>query len=105
MVKVSFLKKENKINQVIIKGHANFDVLGQDLVCAAVSSIAVGGINAIGEYFGRNSDKFKYDMNDGYINLEIYDINQNDIQVILETLYFQLKTIEESYSKYIKINI
>ena len=42
MIKVSIDK-----NKIEIKGHAYFDDIGKDIVCASVSSIVITTINAI----------------------------------------------------------
>ena len=47
MIKVNVKKSNGKIYEIVIKGHANYDVNGKDIVCAAVSSIAITTINAI----------------------------------------------------------
>lgn len=47
MIKVKYQKKDNQIKSVIISGHAMFDSLGKDIVCAAVSSIVISSINGI----------------------------------------------------------
>ena len=47
MIKVTVRKHNNNINELVIKGHADYDVLGKDIVCAAVSSMAITTINNI----------------------------------------------------------
>ena len=43
--------KEKKIilKKFELEGHALFDINGKDIVCAGVSAILIGGINAINE--------------------------------------------------------
>ena len=47
MIKISIKYEENKIKEVLIKGHALYDDYGKDIVCAAVSSIVITTVNAI----------------------------------------------------------
>lgn len=96
-VNVSFIGKN--IKKFIVSGHAEYDEAGKDLVCAGVSAIVIGGINALENEIANLSIINKKN------ELGVEVINDNDkIQIILNTIYIQLKTIEESYSKYIKIN-
>ena len=44
------IKGEIKNNKIEIKGHANYDDYGKDIVCASVSSIVITTINAIIEF-------------------------------------------------------
>jgi uncharacterized protein YsxB (DUF464 family) len=47
MIKVNVLKKDNIVDKIIIKGHANYDIIGKDIVCSAASSIVITTINGI----------------------------------------------------------
>ena len=44
-VNVSFIGKDLK--SLTVSGHANFDKYGKDIVCAGVSAVVTGGINAL----------------------------------------------------------
>ena len=69
-----------------------------DMVCSAVSCSSVGALNAL-----ENPKGFKIVIEDGYLELRnICDITKHD-QIVIETLIIQLKSIEESYPKYIKV--
>ena len=103
MIKVRVLRMNQRIVGFVVKGHAEYDEYGKDIVCAGVSAITIGGLNAIAKAFNNDLTKFKVDMSEGYTSLMILDMNQTDIQTILETLEIQFKTIEETYSKYIKV--
>ena len=87
----------------IVKGHANYDEYGKDIVCAGVSAITVGGLNAVAKALNNDLTKFKVEMSEGYTSLNVLDTEKQDVQTILETLEIQFKTIEETYSKFIKI--
>lgn len=98
MIKVKILRKNDLIVLIEIKGHANYDEYGKDIVCAGVSSIAVGAINNL------KTDDFKITMQEGLIRIEtLHEISYHD-QVVLETMIVQLKTMEESYGSFLSIN-
>ena len=99
MIKIKILQQNDVVIKIQIKGHADFDESGKDLVCASVSSISVGLLNAINE---KNYD-VDMTMDEGLINIEVLDLNNTDLQLMLFVAIIQLKTIEESYSKYIRI--
>ena len=90
---------ENEIESEI---HPEFlAVDGKDIICAGVSAIATGGLNAL---INENKSKISYRVNDGYVNVEMLDINDDKLQLIMDVIVTQLKTIEESYKKYVKIS-
>ena len=103
MIIVTITSKQNKIDKLEIKGHAYSAEYGKDLVCAGVSAITVGGLNAVAKAYNNDLTKFKVEMSEGYTSLNVLDTEKQDVQTILETLEIQFKTIEETYSKFIKI--
>ena len=97
MIKI-VIKKSNGEFLLEAKGHANSAEYGKDLVCAAVSAILTGGINAISD-----KSNFEIKLDEGYSLIKSLDkVNQKD-EIILQTIEVQLKTIEESYDKFIQI--
>ena len=95
-VNVSFIG--NKINKLIVNGHANFDKYGKDLVCAAVSAIIFGGINALES----ESSNIELIQKENELGVIVNKSNEK-IEIILQTILVQLETIEKSYPKNIKI--
>jgi uncharacterized protein len=98
--------KDNQIKAFVIEGHAEYDVPGKDLVCAAVSAITVGTVNSIEALTGLLPIT---EMELGLLDVTIPDqsVSEEDkasqIQLILESMVVMLRTIEETYSDYIKI--
>ena len=45
MITVSYSKNNEIISLIEVTGHALFAPKGQDIVCSAVSSIMIGGLN------------------------------------------------------------
>ena len=82
-----------------VQGHAEFDNYGSDIICAGVSSIVFGGINALGQYLD-SSEWFQIKGNT--IRIMIDKCN-HEIDIILETILWQLKTMEDSFPENIKI--
>lgn len=100
MIKIQINKTNNKYSSLIVSGHSNYDEHGKDIVCAGVSAIVTGGLNALAI---ENKNKISYRVEDGYVNVDVLDIENNNLQKIMDVIIIQLKTIEESYKKYIKI--
>jgi len=105
MIHVILKRRKHKIYYMEVNGHANFNEHGKDIVCAAVSAITFGGINALTKCSGYPSDSFEIDVRNDIVKIKISDLEHEQIQWTLETLYIQLLSIEESYSDYLKINM
>ena len=96
-VNVTFIGKD--VKTLTVSGHANFAEYGKDLVCAGVSAIVTGGINAL----EKEINNIVIITEENKLGVDVINSNET-IQVILKTILIQLETIEDSYKKYIKIN-
>lgn len=86
-------------NKIEVSGHAYFDDIGKDIVCASVSSIVITTINAIIEI---NEDAILYEDLDNKILIEI--LKEDEIVMKLITnMIFMLEGLEKDYPKNIKI--
>lgn len=102
MIKV-IIKQDNKyIVSVNVSGHADSDEHGKDLVCAGVSTACIGIANQLSNVGFLTDDLGTIQIRDGYIDIKVNQ-SRDDVQLILETFETLLKTIEESYHKYIEI--
>lgn len=100
MVKITYFYKNNSIDEVTIVGHANYSQLGTDIVCASISAIVIGTLNALDEM---ESKTIKVINNtSGLVKVKVITTTNNN-QVILKTMLWQLKTINAQYMKYLKI--
>ena len=95
MINVNLIKREDSLIGIEVSGHAQFAEHGKDLICAAVSAIVTGGFNAFDE-----KDISSVELKEGYAILILKEGNSP----VLNTIVIQLKTIEQAYPKYIKIN-
>ncbi len=98
MINITVKHQNDYIENVTIEGHSNFAPKGQDIVCAAVSAISEGSLNAIIEMTKMKPD---FEMKDGYLNMNFSA--DEKVQTIVRVMLIQLKTVEEAYSKYIHI--
>ena len=98
MIKVNIFRTGDQVLGIEITGHAESAEYGKDLVCAGVSAVAVGLNNAL------DAKGIKCDCvaEPGYFKLDLKE-NTEIAQVILFTGIEQLKTIQENYSKYIRV--
>ena len=72
MIKVTINYSNDSIDELVVKGHSNFAPKGSDIVCAGVSAIVVGGINAICSLV--NNSNINYEVDDGYVRLSSLNV-------------------------------
>ena len=98
MIKAIFEVKDDLYISLKVSGHAEFGEYGKDLVCASVSSIMFGFMNAL--------DVLDEDVEIKQQKNKITIINNSKMEMIqdyFELVIMQLKTIEESYGDFIKV--
>ncbi len=86
---------------IVVSGHAMFANAGSDIVCAGVSAIVYGALNAL-DYFGQIDDSIEVNDQKGKISICFADYNKQQLLVI-ETLMIQLRTVEDQFPDYLKI--
>ena len=99
MIKVNCVVSNGLIERLSIKGHADYDTLGKDIVCAAVSSIVTTTINDI---LALTEDKIKYDTQDGNVLITVVSDNEV-VEKLLNVMLNMLKELASDYPKNIKI--
>lgn len=99
MIDVTLLIKNEKRLGFAIKGHANFDQHGYDIVCAAVSILSYTAVNTL-DYYEVQFDFFD-DDNEMKISLE----NPNEkSEIILNNFEIGIKTLLTNYNEYVNLN-
>lgn len=100
MIKISISKKENLIDEILVKGHALYDESGKDIVCSAVSSIIITTINALIKI---DDTVIDYEDKSGYIKIKV--LKHSDItDLLLDNMLDLLEELTSQYKKYVKIN-
>ena len=101
MIRVSACKRAQTIVSLEVSGHANQAAHGKDLVCAGVSCVMVGALNAIDQLAG---DTYVLSMEEGHVLIQQKEADERASLLLAATL-ISLQTLEESYSGYIQITV
>ena len=94
MIKV--IKEKEKIE---IIGHSNYDTLGKDIVCSAVSSIVTTTINGI---ISINKDAISYNYKNDVMTI-INNKNDEITIKLLNNMMDLLKSLAKDYPKNINV--
>lgn len=99
MIHIKVETKADELVSLAISGHAQSDEYGKDLVCAGVSSIGIGALNALDRLA---KDDIKERMDEGYIKIDVLQSTEA-VELILKTVLIQLETIALAHPEFIKI--
>jgi len=107
MIKVTIdYAPPERIASFTLSGHADFAKKGSDIVCAGVSAVSFGTVNAIMSLTDVNPE-IEQGGEGGYLRCVIPEELSEDahekVQLLLNGMLISLQTIERDYGKYIKI--
>jgi len=103
MINISVSFKDDHIIRMTVRGHAQSAHKGEDLVCASVSSITTGALNAL-DILVHDACELKLTKGkDPVIEIIVKEGQNRDVQHILKAVLIQLKTLEETQGKYVHI--
>lgn len=104
MVTVKVMRKNGAMCGMELSGHAEYSDVGDDLVCAAVSSVSFAICNGIEKLAGV---PFGYQTDDGYLYFilpeDLDDAAQQKTQLLLGTLYLFLQELSGQYGSNIRL--
>jgi uncharacterized protein len=99
MIKVTIIQTKLGYKMMKVTGHANSAPYGEDLICAAVSAVVTGGINAL------DLKAVKVKNIEGLSDLQILDHHHQANQNVYRVIHTQLQTIASAYPKFVTIAI
>lgn len=100
MIIVRVAEADGRISRIRISGHAGSAGKGKDLVCAAVSGITFGLLNAADALIPSAACS----VGDNIAEITVREPDEKS-ELVLRTGLIQLQTVEESSQKYIEIKM
>ncbi len=108
MTKIKLFKKSDVYVAIECSGHSGYGKHGEDIVCAALSSIVQSCMLGITKVLGVKAN-IKRDDNEGYIKLELPKSLSKDlyskVDILIETLRVSVEDLLTGYSKYISMEV
>ncbi|MCR2802639.1 ribosomal-processing cysteine protease Prp [Paenibacillus soyae] len=107
MITVTFVRRseDKRIVSFAVEGHAKYAKPGKDIVCAGVSAVSVGTVNAIETLAGV---ELPATMKNGWLSSDIPVLPDADsdakMQLLLESMSVMLETIATSYGKHVVLH-
>jgi len=91
--------QSRKITRFLITGHAGSGEYGRDVVCAAVSALAINFVNSVESLCGV---ELTYQARDGLMDVEV--TNNELIQWFAQSLRVGLTGMANEHAKYLRVN-
>lgn len=106
MTKVKIGKKNGKIVSIECDGHTDYGEEGEDIVCAALSSVVQTAVLGLMSVAGI---QVALQTGDGELYMELpkalSETQRHDADVILETMLMGIADLYEGYSDFIELEV
>lgn len=94
MIRFKVFFKDDSIVGFELKGHSGYAEHGKDIVCSAVSVLAITAVNSIERL---TEGIIKAETKDGYMKAKLISTDNCDAQLILKSMVLGLNMISEQY--------
>ena len=98
MIKIKIDYDENYVSKFKISGHSGYDIKGNDIVCAAVSSLVISSINLA---LRLNEKSVNVKQEDGLIDANIL-IHDKVINEVFLNMINMLEELQNDYKNNLK---
>ncbi|WP_071130938.1 ribosomal-processing cysteine protease Prp [Enterococcus timonensis] len=108
MIKGNFKRDaDGHLVQFTLTGHADSGPYGSDLVCAAVSALAISTVNGLEALAGFTPEVISDNQNGGYLSMSLISgmsgEQVNISQILLENLLLGLQSVAAENQKYLTV--
>ncbi len=100
MIRIFIVEEKNSIARIVLKGHADYQEYGKDIVCAAVSATYLCTVNAC---FSIKEDAILVNSNSEAQEILVVKVDEV-IQKLLRNMILCFESLQKQYSKNIKID-
>ena len=98
MIKIK-IEETNKHIHIEVKGHANYNIVGQDIVCSAISTLLQTLCYSLEEL---TNDKVNISLESGNSFVNIYKPHCKS-RILVGSFFIGCKEISNTYEDYVKI--
>ena len=102
MISVTVFQKDDHIQGICLSGHADYADAGEDIVCAAVSALAINALNSI-EAFTEDSFTEDFKEEDAYLSFMMTDQISPKSELLLLSLVLGLQGVAQENTDYITL--
>lgn len=105
MIRARFLYCDKLISVFEMRGHADSGEYGQDIVCSAVSVLAINTVNSLEKLANANLNIVSDDENGGLLEVHVSEnfLSNESVKLLLASLKLGLEDVEKMYGDFIKI--
>jgi len=101
MIRVIFYRKDNRFFGFRLEGHAEYAEPGEDILCSAVSALAINTVNSLEEL---TQDRIIAEVHDGMLRVKVSGKVSETSHILIRSLQIGLCNIYKEYGdSYVRI--
>ncbi len=105
MIRLSVSRPDGQYHGFVLEGHAGYAEEGYDIICSAVSALAINTVNSI-EAFTEDGFEAEQKEDGGYLKLTLKGVPSAACSLLLDSLVLGIQNIQDAYGEeYISISI
>ncbi|USS87564.1 ribosomal-processing cysteine protease Prp [Fructilactobacillus hinvesii] len=105
MIRAHFVTNHDVITGFELSGHADSGEYGHDIVCAAVSALAISTVNGLEQVAGVTPEVTQNETEGGYLAIALKEADWDDPagQTLLQSFKNGMHAITDQYSDFVTI--
>ena len=108
MIQATFIRANQQLASVELTGHAGSGEFGYDIVCAAVSTLAINYINSLEGLTNCTADVTIDEIDGGYMKIalsDLADLKNEKVQLLFESFLLGMTNLAENSSEFITTTV
>ncbi|MBM7636068.1 ribosomal-processing cysteine protease Prp [Streptococcus saliviloxodontae] len=108
MIQVTFIRHEGSLESVELTGHAGAGEYGFDIVCAAVSTLAINLVNSLEVLANCTVDLDIDEIDGGYMKIDISQVAQKTeekAQVLFESFLLGITNLADNSAEFVSAKV
>ena len=105
MIRLSVSRPDGQYRGFVLEGHAGYAQEGYDIICSAVSALAINAVNSV-EAFTEDGFDVEQREDGGYLKFTLNGAPSAACRLLLDSLVLGIQNIQDAYGEeYISISI
>lgn len=108
MIQATAIRRGDYLESIELTGHAGSGEYGFDIVCAAVSTLAINLVNSLNILVGCHVDFAVDEIDGGYMKIDISHITQKTdekVQLLFESFLLGMTNLAENSQEFVSVQV
>lgn len=108
MIQATFIRHDNLLESIQLTGHAGSGEYGFDIVCAAVSALAMNFVNSLEALTDCKAALNLNEIDGGYMKIDLSHVTHKKdekVQLLFESFLLGMTNLAENSSEFVAVRV